>query len=77
MVFGFGVVFETPLILNLSYLNIVTYKTLVNSRKYVIIIVFIVGALLTPRIALASCHGNTSLSNVRTISSDHKILQKK
>jgi sec-independent protein translocase protein TatC len=49
MVFGFGIVFETPLILILlSYLNIVTYKTLVNSRKYVIIIVFIVGALLTP-----------------------------
>jgi sec-independent protein translocase protein TatC len=49
MVFGFGIVFETPLILILlSYLNILTYKTLVSSRKYVIVFVFIIGALLTP-----------------------------
>lgn len=45
----FGIVFELPLIvLFLTFLNLVTPKFLRKNRKYAILIIFIVAAVLTP-----------------------------
>ena len=44
-----GLIFELPLvILFLSYLKIISADSMVKNRKYVILMAFIVGALLTP-----------------------------
>lgn len=49
LVFGFGLVFETPVILVLlALLDIVDAKMLTENRKFVIVGVMILGALLTP-----------------------------
>lgn len=49
MIFVFGIVFELPLaILFLSKLGIVNRSMLRRNRKYVILIIFIVAAVLTP-----------------------------
>jgi sec-independent protein translocase protein TatC len=48
-VLGFGLVFETPLVLFfLAKIGIIDYKFLAKNRKYVILIVLIVGAILSP-----------------------------
>jgi len=45
----FGVIFELPLItFFLSRLNILSYRTLIKWRKYAILVIFIVSAILTP-----------------------------
>lgn len=45
----FGMIFELPLILNLMVkLKILSVKRIVAARKYVIILIFVVGAILTP-----------------------------
>ena len=49
MVFGFGIVFETPLILVLlGMLDIVNADSLAKHRQIVLVLIVIVGALLTP-----------------------------
>lgn len=49
LLFAFGVVFELPLfILFLSKLGIVTYKQLRSFRKYAILLIFAVAAVITP-----------------------------
>ena len=49
LIFGFGLVFETPVILVLlALLDIVDAKTLAANRKFVLVGVLILGALLTP-----------------------------
>lgn len=49
LLFAFGVVFELPLfILFLSRLGIVTYKQLRSFRKYAILLIFAVAAVITP-----------------------------
>ena len=46
---AFGIVFELPVfVLFLSKLGIVTEKQLRSNRKFVIVIVFIIAAFLTP-----------------------------
>ena len=45
----FGVIFELPLItFFLSRLNILSYRTLIKWRKYAILVIFIISAILTP-----------------------------
>ncbi len=49
MMLGFGLVFETPVILVLlALLGLVTAQTLSENRKYVIVVIFIISAVLTP-----------------------------
>ncbi len=49
MIFGFGFIFETPLVLILlGILEIVNSKALKAVRRHVVILVLFVGALLTP-----------------------------
>ena len=49
MIFGFGLIFETPLILVLlSMLDLINVEMLVKYRRYVVVGVLVVGALLTP-----------------------------
>lgn len=49
LIFGFGLVFETPVILVLlALLDLVDAKTLAANRKYVLVGVMILGAVLTP-----------------------------
>lgn len=49
MIFGFGIVFEFPvLVVLLALLDLVELKTLREYRRYVIVIIFIVAAVLTP-----------------------------
>jgi sec-independent protein translocase protein TatC len=49
LVLGFGLAFETPVImLVLGELGIVTSEMLVRVRRFAIVIIFVVGALLTP-----------------------------
>lgn len=49
LLFAFGVVFELPLfILFLSRLGIVTYKQLRSFRKYAILLIFAIAAVITP-----------------------------
>ena len=51
LVFGFGLVFETPVILVLlALLDIVDAKMLSDNRKFVVVAVMILGALLTLQI---------------------------
>lgn len=49
MIFGFGLIFETPLILVLlSILDLVSASSLAAARRYVIVGILFVGAVLTP-----------------------------
>ena len=49
MMLGFGAIFETPVILVLlALLDLVTAQTLSENRKYVIVVIFIISAILTP-----------------------------
>lgn len=49
MMFGFGMVFETPVILLLlAMLDLVNAQMLSENRKYVIVVIFIISAVLTP-----------------------------
>lgn len=49
MILGFGVTFEAPLILVLlATLDLLTSKMLIEYRKYVIIIILFIAAILTP-----------------------------
>ncbi len=49
MIFGFGIAFESPLILILlSTLDIINSQSLASCRRYVIVGVLVLGALLTP-----------------------------
>lgn len=49
MILGFGIIFETPLILILlSTLEVITAKMLADFRRYVVILVLFIGAVLTP-----------------------------
>lgn len=49
LLLGFGAVFELPLVMTfLTMIGVVTPKWLAANRKYAILIMFIVGAILTP-----------------------------
>jgi sec-independent protein translocase protein TatC len=49
LLIGFGLVFELPVvILLLAFLGIVNYDTLKRKRAYVVVIIFILAAFLTP-----------------------------
>lgn len=49
LIIGFGVVFETPLILIiLAMLDILTYEMLSKNRKAIIVIILVISAVLTP-----------------------------
>jgi sec-independent protein translocase protein TatC len=49
MLLGFGLVFEMPmLIFFLSYVGLVTHRSLWKFNKYAIVLSFIIGAILTP-----------------------------
>ena len=49
MIFGFGLIFETPVILILlSLLDLVSAKSLARYRRYVVVVVLFIGAVLTP-----------------------------
>jgi len=49
LLIGFGLVFELPVvILLLAFLGIVDYETLKRKRPYVVVIIFILAAVLTP-----------------------------
>lgn len=49
MIFGFGLIFETPVILILlAMLDIVDADTLAENRRFVLIAILVVGAMLTP-----------------------------
>ena len=48
-VFGFGLTFELPLILALlSYLNVVNASLLTRNRRYAILLIALVAAVVTP-----------------------------
>lgn len=56
LLFAFGLVFEMPLIiLFLSRLGLVTAKGLRKVRKYAILVIFIVAAILTPPDVFTQC----------------------
>lgn len=49
LLIGFGLIFELPIvILLLTYLGIVSYGTLKRKRPYIVVVIFILAALLTP-----------------------------
>ena len=49
LIFGFGLVFETPLILVLlAMLDLITAEMLQEYRRFVLIVIMVMGALLTP-----------------------------
>jgi len=49
LVFMFGLVFELPLVIAmLAYLGLVTAATLKRKRRYAVLIIFVVAAILTP-----------------------------
>lgn len=49
LLFGFGAVFETPLIIVLlAMLDIIDVETLKSNRKFVLIIILIISAIMTP-----------------------------
>lgn len=49
LIFGFGLVFETPVILILlALLDLVSAESLAENRKYVLVGILLIGALLTP-----------------------------
>ncbi len=49
MIFGFGIIFEAPLVLVLlGYLDLVNSKLLKQYRRVVVVLVLIIGAIMTP-----------------------------
>lgn len=49
LVFGFGIVFETPVIIVLlAMLDLITAEQLAENRKFVLVGILVLGALLTP-----------------------------
>ncbi len=49
LLIGFGIVFEIPVIMALlSYFKLVTTKRFVKIRPYIILVIFVVAAILTP-----------------------------
>jgi len=53
---AFGVVFELPIvILFLARIGVVNHQQLVRSRKYVMLLAFVAGALLTPPDIISQC----------------------
>lgn len=49
LIFGFGIVFETPvLVVLLAMLDLVSVETLVNYRRFVILAILLVSAILVP-----------------------------
>jgi sec-independent protein translocase protein TatC len=49
MLLGFGIIFEMPLLIFfLSWVGLVTHKSLWKFNKYAIVLAFVIGAILTP-----------------------------
>ncbi len=49
IIIAFGIVFQLPIVLTiLIRANIISKKTLANKRKYVFLVFFIIGAIITP-----------------------------
>jgi sec-independent protein translocase protein TatC len=49
LIFGFGIVFEFPvLVVLLAMLDLVDLQTLKDYRRYVVVIIFVLAAVLTP-----------------------------
>ena len=49
LIFAFGISFQLPILLNLlARIGVVNSKYLKNTRRYVIVIIFTVAAILTP-----------------------------
>ena len=86
MIFGFGFIFETPLILVLlASLGVVSSQTLANYRRFVIVATLVIGAILTPpdplsQIAMALplyVMYEVSIVIIRRLEKRNKVAQKK